>query len=82
MNQRLRRTIVMRKDYPGLNMVESIERRMLDEGFKLEDIINIESSPSNSWQPGNFVIVWTRSVEVSFELPLNFVKYLKRWRRK
>ena len=51
----------MRKDYPALDMAQSIERRLLDKGLKLEDIINIESKLSMGWIPGDFVIVWTRT---------------------
>ena len=61
MSHRLIKTVVMRKDYPALDMAQSIERRLLDKGLKLEDIINIESKLSMGWIPGDFVIVWTRT---------------------
>ena len=49
----------MRDDCPGLGVAQSIEHRLLDEGLKLEDIINIESKLPTAWIPGDFVIVWT-----------------------
>jgi len=61
MSQGLRRTVVMRDDCPVLDVAQSIERRLLDDGLKLEDIINIESKLPMAWIPGDFVIVWTRT---------------------
>lgn len=56
----LKRIVVMRKDYLYLNMPQSIERRLSDEGFKIEDIINIESGNMESWEPSGFVVVWVK----------------------
>lgn len=56
----LRRIVVTSKDYPGIIPSESIGRRLSREGFKIEDIVNIESNNMESWEANGFVVVWVR----------------------